>query len=504
MIVPTSETAPEYADDIEEVDEIDATEEVAPPHPWVPIPPVLRGVFVGILAMYTLVCVFGAILSEAPSGGLLAVSNLFYLVVLAIPLIAYDREEHGWFHPLIFATLFTMLTSLPRRMSFLIFGLDEHAVLPLPAEDLTRLVAYENLLMGISLLSLYAGFYFIKEPALPRLRLRQPKNLWMVVGAVFAIAFIAIAAFVRMSGSFSQHVINLSLNSTAKQFATEITGIGHLATAAQLPAWILTIVMAYKPEYLRKVPFLALCFLALLLVYLATGKRSLLLAPVAVGSIVWMMTTARVPLVRLAMLGVGVFAVFSFLLLVRGVASSGVRDLNEMGLLMAERSEGTVANSLEELSYRSGSYASIYPILHSVPSEVPLLLGESYLTLLARPIPRVIWPTKPRGTDYRTGVTFYNSPWGVPPGPIGEAYWNFHIPGVIGIFFLFGVFKRWLHNLVIRYGDQGIIIFFYAFTTIIFAPSENTITQWMLTLLPALLFGFATGILRPSEGAGHH
>jgi oligosaccharide repeat unit polymerase len=487
----------------EEIDGEDEAETApeAPVNPWVPMSKGARALLLGALGIYTATCVVGALVSGAPNGGLLAASTLFYLGVLAIPLIAYDDAEHGWFHPLMFGTLFTMAKGLPTRASILIFGLEEHAVIAADAETLTGLVAYDNFLNALALLALYAGFRFVRRPPVPRLRWREPRRLWVVVIAVFVIAGLAMVALIGLSGSFSQHFLNLSLNAASKQFEREVTGIGHLATAAQLPAWILAIVLAYRPELLRKPWFLLLGFSALALVYLATGKRSLLLSPVAVGAVAWMMATRRVPLFRLLLLGGGAFGLFSVLLLVRGVASTGAKDLNDVGVLMAERAEGTFSASLDELSYRAGGYASIYPILHHVPEEVPLLWGESYLTLLARPIPRVIWPTKPRGTDFRTGVTFYNSPWGVPPGAVGEAFWNFHVPGVVGIFFLFGIFKRWLYRLVIEYGEHGFVLFFYAFTALIFAPSENTVTQWLLTLLPALLFAVLTGVVRGRRGS---
>jgi oligosaccharide repeat unit polymerase len=494
MISRAPETEEEELTD--ELPEEEGGVEEAPSNPWVPMPGALRVLLTSALGVTTAVCVIGALLAETPAGPLLAASNLAYLGMLAIPLLAYDREKHGWFHPLVFGTLFTMLMTLPRRISFLIFGLEEHAVIAASAEDLTRLVAAENFLHALALLCLYAGFYFWRRMPAPRLRLGPPRNLAAVIAGVFACAGLAMMALIGLSGSFSQHFLNLSLNSTAKVFETEVTGIGHLATAAQLPAWIMAVVVAYRPELLRKIPFVLLCGCALALVYLATGKRSLLLSPVMVGASAWMMATGRVPLGRLFFLGLGAFGLFAVLLLVRGVASTGARDFSDLGAMMEQRAEGALAATFAELSYRSGSYASIYPILHNVPAEVPLLWGESYLTLLARPIPRVLWPAKPRGTDFRTGVTFYNSPWGVPPGPIGEAFWNFHVPGVMAVFFLFGVFKRWLHNLVLAHGAHGIVIFFYAFTTIIFAPSENTVTQWMLTLLPTLIFAFLTGVFR--------
>ncbi len=228
--------------------------------------------------------------------------------------------------------------------------------------------------------------------------------------------------------------------------------------------------------------------------FLATGKRSILITPVAVGAITWMLTVRRVPLFRLLFLGAAMLVVFSMLLVIRG-ASSTARNLQDVRAAVSQNADTSVSAGLEELSYRLGGYSSVYPILYYVPDQSPLLWGRSYLLIVGRPTPRAIWPNKPRGTDFMAGLVFFGSPWGVPPGAVGEAFWNFHIPGVIAVFFLFGAFNRWLARFYTRYRWHGIIVFFYAYTLFLFSPEENAITSWMQGLIPVLLFGFAAGII---------
>ncbi len=472
----------------------------APANPWVPMPDAMRFAFIATLMVYTLVCVVGALAntSENSASPILALSTFVYVAAVAFPLLKYDRERHGWFHPLVFGTLVILVRSLPRDLGLFIFGLEEHAVLSLPKEELTRLVAYANFLNALALVSTYVGFYWVRRLPLPQLRFSPPRRLWTAVMGMAAVSGCALVLLVQLSGSLFQHIQNLSLNVTAKVFVEDASGLGLLGTIGGWFALTLAMALAYRPALLRQPLFWAACVAGLAMLYLGTGKRSLLFSPVAIGTIIWMLRTRQVPVWRLSLLSVGMFAIFSLLLLVRQGAwmSGGAKDFTELTTFVGERAGGSLGAGVDELTYRVGGYSSFFPILHYVPSEVPLLWGQTYLVILARPIPRVLWPNKPRGTDWLTGVTFFNAVWGVPPGPVGEAYWNFHIPGVIGVFFLFGVFLRWLHNLFVKYSEHGIAAFFYAFTIFIFSPTENTITQWLLTLLPMLIFAIVTGAVK--------
>lgn len=93
-------------------------------------------------------------------------------------------------------------------------------------------------------------------------------------------------------------------------------------------------------------------------------------------------------------------------------------------------------------------------IMARVPREIDHLYGLTYVSAIAFFIPRVIWREKPRGAGaYVAGILYQNKSLGemrayrgtgYPAGGVGEAYWNFGLPGVVVVYLLFGCFHKWL------------------------------------------------------------
>jgi hypothetical protein len=89
-------------------------------------------------------------------------------------------------------------------------------------------------------------------------------------------------------------------------------------------------------------------------------------------------------------------------------------------------------------------------VIDATPTRVPFSYGRSYLPLLAKPIPRFLWPGKPEersGNEWAHAYgllgrddlsTSYNLPW------LTEMYMNFGWSGVVAIMFMLGVIYRWL------------------------------------------------------------
>jgi oligosaccharide repeat unit polymerase len=105
-------------------------------------------------------------------------------------------------------------------------------------------------------------------------------------------------------------------------------------------------------------------------------------------------------------------------------------------------------------------------IIDSMPRKLDYLYGESLVTFLIFPIPRVIWPEKPNvslGPLVRSEI--YNLPTknnGFPPGLVAEGYMNFGLIGILLVPALYGivlalfysVFSSYLHTQIglILYG----------------------------------------------------
>ena len=86
-------------------------------------------------------------------------------------------------------------------------------------------------------------------------------------------------------------------------------------------------------------------------------------------------------------------------------------------------------------------------IINSVPGQLEFQYGKTIAVWLVAPIPREIWNSKPLiSPGPIIGTQIYgNKRSGVPPGFIGEMYWNFQVPGVLIGAVLLGWLMRWAH-----------------------------------------------------------
>ncbi|MDX2187251.1 MAG: hypothetical protein SFV32_09985 [Opitutaceae bacterium] len=434
----------------------------------------------------------------------LAFSTALYLCALAYPLIKYTGNEGGWLHPLIFSTVFFgMVRNLPRAAPLWIFGLDEHSVLPLDAEQLTELVAFENLAGTLALISTYVGYACSRRISTPRLTVKSPRRLGLALVVATVVSLVSLVLFMRLSGGFFAHLRNLSLNVGSKEFVADSSAMGLYSTGTQWLGLFLCLYLADRiganRTSLEKVRFWCLwggAFLfANVIIYLGVGKRSAMFNVCGIAACILITHLRKVPWIRLAMGAVALLAAFAVIQTMRGVAPTA-KSLDDIKATLKTDTDKSALATYEELAHRRGAYSSAYPIFHYVPDSSPLLWGETYWVIPLRVIPRAIWPTKPRGTDFRAGATFFNSVWGIPPGAVAEAYWNFHLPGVAVVYFLFGVFYRWMANLFVRYSKSGTITAFYCYTIFAIGPTENMITGWMQSLIPLIAFIVITGSVR--------
>ncbi len=134
------------------------------------------------------------------------------------------------------------------------------------------------------------------------------------------------------------------------------------------------------------------------------------------------------------------------------------------------------------------SFNTLLIISKFTPDEIPHLNGKSYLTLITKPIPRVIWPGKPKeefgryfGITYKVlnpldTVTSWNTP------VLTEFYANFGKKGIIfGMFLLGGLFAIITRKLDFRKNNILFLITLASFYPIFYMESN-------LSLLIGVLF----------------
>ncbi len=465
----------------------------APQTPFVPIKPLFRVLILGAFVVYLFVVALLAFFSQRGVTAGVVIALAVLVVLRALP-VALDRGEYGWFHPLVFGALLTLLSFL-RRIGGYAYGIDFHVALPNWSRDqLLDLMSYELVLSSIGMVAYYCGFFFLPAPSPPRARFARPRNLSMKVALAVAFATAVFLFYMSTQGGILAHILSWG-GSRRVALAGEYYWVPliNMGTVACL-IWV-----AYEPRVVWNPVFWGMAGLSALILLISGGSRSGLIYFGIVGMIVWMIRVRKVAVARVALLAVLAIAVLVPLGRLRQSTWSGRIDWSVLTSLNAV--EAFQAGVGGEVSERATSESATLAILGRVPEQVDLLYGSSYLAAASIPIPRKLWEGKPVLADARAGNVFFGFNAGVVTGAIGEAYWNLHIPGVVIIFLLYGVFHRWLATFLRRYPREPAAILFYAVTLWHFSsPSSLALVTWMMNLVPLavllLLFGLVGAPVR--------
>jgi hypothetical protein len=231
---------------------------------------------------------------------------------------------------------------------------------------------------------------------------------------------------------------------------------------------------------------------SLMITFLGTGGRGAVIYPMVLALMVWMLSRRRlivtgpVLLIPLALFLLSVLGTF------RNSTRTGVLDWDA---LFASPVEAITSAAGGEVLSRATTGSGVIPILAYVPDQVDYLYGSSYLAIVTAPIPRKLWPNKPGLGGGQVGVTFFGREGGVPPGPVGEAYWNFSVPGVVLVFFLFGLFHRWLAALLVANPQHPWVRVFYVVGLFSAHPTSNGVVAYLITVVGMTAAGIALGML---------
>lgn len=258
--------------------------------------------------------------------------------------------------------------------------------------------------------------------------------------------------------------------------------------------------------YLKSVPFFLFAAVAMMGVWHFTVRRSWWLW-------VWVALAAAWPFfssTRESLLGVLLLPIIMRSYLVKPISGRtmatlaisfafllsvlvAIRQANYRGDEIVESS--TTLTGVLDNTIGSRSFADVVTFAHvirAVPDEIPLQLGATYARLLAGPIPRSLWPDKPLPIGKELGQLFYEQAGAVPPSMAAEAYMNFHLPGVVLVFVVFGLASRTLYEYL-RLNDRNpYAVAIYAFSVIFvfkYSNSDFVINsqQFLMRTLPLLL-----------------
>lgn len=415
----------------------------------------------------------------------------------------------GWLHPLVFPVLISLAISLVRAPSSLLHPLlvwsqpmSEEFYHPLligwSESDLSAVHLKAELLSFIALLSAYCGFLMIKMPV-PRLGFHAPRALAPKFLVLYALLLILFLWLLESSGGLIAHITRFG---QGRQYALD--GVRHIAGLINFAPLLLILWYVFDATIAKKPWYLALLVFSLAMQFMTTGSRSSTVMPLILFLAVWIFHHKRIPATRVALLGLaGLLAVGVLGQIRSSTQSGGELDVSSLMEFELEQAFEVAMSDIEMRNRNSGAL----PTIAKVPHEVELLFGESYVAALTFFVPSALWEGKPRGAGAYTGAMIFNnldleaartySGAGRPPGAVAEAFWNFHIPGVIVIFFAFGVFRRWLAELLIRYEGQPAVIGFYLFSIYsVGGPASTALNPYFRNTVLLIALFYFLGTLR--------
>lgn len=471
-------------------------------NPFVPMQPFARWIIVSLLVLLgatigVLNTIHGA--RDLP----LYLSFAAYTMATILPFLMYRRGQ-GWFHPLIFTVLWVvLLQNLLPQIGVFAYGLRYNAGLPtLSPGELNAVAAKTALLQALGLVAMYAGYVFPRRVLpLPTFQ-DSPRKARVTAVALLALALstTAVGGLVARAGGIGAMLMQRGVASDLTiraQIGGVLFFIAGVAITANL-VWL-----ALRPEDWKRPIFIGAFIFSLAINFVATGSRSGVIVPIIMACSLWVLYRRQFPY-RLVIAGalfglltLGVLGQFRKASETAGSFSNVKIDSNSMQSILAGL--GTMTR------YTTDLYAP-YPIVEKVPHSVGYLFGTSYLSILAAPIPRSIWPSKPVGVGTKVAADFFGQPLNnIPPRVVGEAYWNLGVVGVVAVMGLFGMFLRWLATYYRKWCDNGAVRILYVLTLFSFQPSTPPIYQWLHVFVTALVVlmlccGVPTG-LRPRKSA---
>jgi oligosaccharide repeat unit polymerase len=443
---------------------------------------------------------------SAPLGTERVVLDVVYEAALFAPLLFY-RREWGWLHPLLFPGLFSLAKALVSSPGQLLAPLGLFYAPPdtplihvalshWSQHDIAMAMVKSRLLTLLGLAAYYAGFFLAPRPPVPvveylRARAAAPKAL-TVVGLSLAL----FAVFMRMRGGIGAHLASFGIG----RFRA-VGGLGHFSVLILTGATAALIWFAVDATTTRKPLFWASAALVVPISFLLSGSRSSVISTAVLFVIVWMIRTQKVPAARGLILGVAAIFLVGVLGALRESTYTGRVDWT----IITDANLAEMVDAGQAEMHNRGESSALLPLVAKVPGRVDFLYGQSYLSAILFFVPRGVWPEKPRGVGPMTNAYIYREEEmhpgeviqgaGIPPGALGEAYWNFYYPGVVLIFLAYGMFHWWLAALLRRNNNVPAVWVLYALTLLITFTSAEVV-GWLQSVIPGIAMMWWMGVLR--------
>ncbi len=326
--------------------------------------------------------------------------------------------------------------------------------IPPAAMYLTGLIA---LTLGYQASAGTSGGEPLRGP-LRRLRVEFHRGTPAVIAVLAVVGFIAFYLYAQRTGGFSLARISAKRTTiSGLDVTSEYSSHGELRLLSQLSAmafWLAVAVSAFdgaKHSLLtaRGWVLVGLFVNASLLPIYASSRTEvgyILLVAVAIE----VAAGARPQVRQVLRVGAVVIVLLSVMTFLRASAQRADTGSFDVGAAVTSAQEVLVYNR------NFGDITTTAHIYGAVPDTLPFARGSTITAWLVAPVPRSLWPEKPviNSGPVIGSVIYGNSRSGVPPGLIGELYWNFGWWGLLGGMALIGVvlqrMSHWLPPVGLR------------------------------------------------------
>lgn len=365
----------------------------------------------------------------------------------------------GLFHPLAFPVLFVIAFDIafqPFHLLFPfllsakpIFSISPSWSVYLGALSDVEYSLYQSYFSSVTVLfsvSTISGFYITKVRAPVLGYSFNSRALSAAAGGYVILAIASGWAFIRVRGGVEAQILSFYEG----RFES-LSGFGVFTVITKVSSVAVLLWLAASKNAERSILFWIL-FVALLPVYwLVDGSRSSVIVMLMTMLIVYSLKHRKIPFVMASWAAVVAFVIFGLLGLLRQDYHAEAVDFSVFDL---KRASEWIAASQGETNKRAEEEGDLAAFVAA--HESGLLLGKSYLSVLAYPVPRALWPEKPKNIfTYNTWVAFMGNSdddvapeiWGIPANSVSEAYWNFNLPGVVFVGLLVGGGLRFGFNL---------------------------------------------------------
>ena len=439
--------------------------------------------------------------SDFPYATLYLVLEAGYQLLLVAPLVLW-RHRVGWVHPLVLPVLWSALKDVAGSGSLLYASPVLHSIQTLQfanpplagvgSDAIGQAFIADRGLHILAVIAYYIGFWLFKAPSTFRLapssggRVRK----WMVVAAI--VSAVVGVGFIVIQGGVGALIAYWG----AGRFVT-LSMYGPILVVIKMGGFILLVYYTFSDKGFIDPVFWFMVAVLLPLSFVVSGSRSGVIYPALLLLIASIIRHRRLPVVRGGVLAATAFVLFGVLGLVRTSAWGGDADTVASSIESIDF-ENALIRASDEANVRELQKGSVVVANH-VLSGAPLLWGESYVSVIGLAIPRSIWTSKPRGIGaiYVERVYGYGSgSYSIPVGAVGEAVWNFHIPGLFAIFIAFGIAMRWIEKMYIENYNIKSFVCIYIPTVFYAAPSSDGLVPLLHILIFIGFFLWIAGALK--------